>query len=137
MKGTLYTDGTNMRTNTNTTVDGNGYSANTIMTADTIYVWQIDQAQGMKMDIKNYQKTAEEQNANVTLDKGAAKLNQEFDFSCNGWAVNNEMFAVPTDIKFVDITEALDTMKQNPCAICDSMTDAERKQQCKQSLNCD
>lgn len=138
ISGTMYTDGSNSRTNARLKTLEKEMQTNTIVFNNVVYIWKSGDLQGVKMDTSRYAKEVPDdlQTTNSKIPTDIAKLDEKINFECTKWAVDSSMFEIPTSFKFVDITEALVKINENPCLVCDSITDAARKAQCKNSLKC-
>lgn len=69
---------------------------------------------------------------------------QEVEYSCSGWSVNQQLFVPPSDVEFTDMTEQLDgleqsggDMKEMQCAACDQVADPQQRERCRQALQCE
>ncbi|NMB70258.1 hypothetical protein GYA27_03605 [candidate division WWE3 bacterium] len=136
--GTMYTDGSNSRTNARLKTPETEVQTNTIVFNDIVYIWKSGDLQGVKMDTTRYAKEMPNdlQTTNSKVPTDIAKLDERINFECTKWAVESSMFEIPTSFKFVDITEALFKINENPCLICDAITDTTRQAQCRKSLKC-
>lgn len=131
---TMYTDGTNARSNTRTKSISQEFQVNTVIKQDIVYIWQPGDAQGMQMDLKRYRDN--NNNSDTSITSEPMQLEERFDFECDYWQPVPSMFETPYNFKFIDITDALFKINETPCLICDSMTDPTRKAECKTSLKC-
>ena len=92
---------------------------------------------------KNKDATATETPNKIDYTKIAKELGNNNKYKCAPWLVNNQVFKIPTNIEFKDLTidlekmqesakkikESAEQMKQNACNLCDSLPD-EAKNQC-------
>lgn len=137
ISGTMYTDGTNSRSNSRLKTLEKETQTNTIYTGDMVYIWASGDTQGVQMDMKRYiekmPKDLETSGSKVPAD--LAKLDEKLNFECIKWDIDKNMFSIPTTFKFVDITEALFKIQEDPCLICDTI-EPSRKAQCIKALKC-
>lgn len=69
---------------------------------------------------------------------------QEVEYSCSGWSVDQQFFVPPSDVEFTDMTQQLDgleqsggDMKEMQCEACNQLQDPQQREQCRQALQCE
>ena len=96
------------------------------------YLWGSSMPQGIKMAITNKEMLFES-DTNSPVDENV-------DYDCRGWNVDNSKFSLPRDIEFQDMTafqantEA--SMGANQCQACDMIGDADAKASCLAAMGC-
>jgi hypothetical protein len=137
LNGTVYSNGESIRSNARLRTPESETQTNTIYSNDLVYIWLSGERQGMKMDMQKYEaqipKTA--QTTESVIPTELIKLDKEFEFDCTKWVPDNNMFTPPTTFSFVDVTDAMFKINENPCLICDTL-EISRQAQCKKSYNC-
>lgn len=154
--GNIYLGGGQARAEFETPTDtGDLFASNMISDGTTMYIWFEGQNTGFTASLESFDDLPSSAASGGTATEGVSEgvnVNREVDYSCDPWTVEETMFEVPTDIKFVDyssmIEESLknlqgeDTSKEtgdietlSQCAACDSLP-AESQALCKQTLGC-
>ncbi len=98
--GTVYVSGGNVRSDIVTkpkAMNGAAVSAHMIRSGDYLYSWTDLIAQGVKVKID----AAESAGKNAGYD-----ANAEVQYSCAAWIADESMFAVPSNITFMDFSAA-------------------------------
>jgi len=137
LEGTIYTDGINSRSNARLKTSISERQTNTIYTTDYVYIWFTGEPKGIKMDLQKYTKAipANVETTSSEIPTDLIKFDQKLEFVCSKWTVTENMFSPPNTFQFVDVTDAIFKVKDDPCLICDTM-DETRKAQCKKSYKC-
>ncbi len=138
--GTTYVSGKKMRGDFTVNINNTMMQSHMISDGTTLYTWTDQMPQGMKMMMpttndQNPTDKQPEQQPDTTIN-----LQQEYDYSCSPWIEDASIFAVPTDIEFVDLSEQTNKMMQNTnsmCAACDYIEDAGAKSECKTQFSCE
>jgi len=146
--GTVYVGAGKMRSDFDTTANGQTTKAHMIVDGQTSYTWMDGMMQGYKM--------AFDAQAQVDTSSQQAALDPEkkVDYRCDSGSVNSAMFDLPSGVTFSDFssmmpqvpaggtgTEASGStsgsadLKAMQCAACDSLTGDEQTQ-CKAALSC-
>lgn len=106
-----------------------------IRDGDMNYIWGTELESGIKLELSEEEFETNEQ---IT---GSLDANQEFDYKCKGWLVDNTKFNPPSNIKFLDLSSFQITPPKSgsgsssQCGACNSLT-GDAKTACLQSLNC-
>lgn len=107
------------------------------------YVWGTMIGQGIKMKIAQG-----DEDELFASDSGNMPVDENTEYTCTPWSVDQSMFTVPSDVEFIDLSvqmermmqlqESMDTsgLKAQQCAACDQIPDAGAKAQCKAALQC-
>lgn len=153
--GAVYMASGKVRTNTISAVASTGQTTKThmILNGGYRYVWTDGSVGGIK-SATNAADTA----AAYEKSSSGVNLNQNLNYVCASWAVDQSVFVLPADVQFKDVTEMMqgagsstatstpsisnkpffpDTSAPSPqCSTCDTITDPQIKAQCKAALNC-
>lgn len=109
--GTVYIAGENrMRYNYTSTNPEHG-DGSMIVVNDTVYVWQKDATEGMKM---TQQSTFDNDDSTASdeVDDEGVDVNEEMDFKCDKWSVNNDVFTPPSNVNFMSLADAFAAPQQ-------------------------
>jgi len=143
--GTNYVASGKVRSDYVVNMQGQIYNAHSIVDSEWMYSWYDEmpnQASKIKIaDMQNYQGESE---ANS---EGAKNYEENYDYKCYSWKVDQSKFAVPADINFTDMTQLIQQMNDTSavsntnainrnCSVCDMVADESAKESCKKSLNC-
>ncbi len=150
--GTSYISGENVRTDfTITDQDNNTTEGGMIMVDSTMYTWTNAENKGVKMSIsQSMEASINEEIENTEWNTEYMNPDEELDYKCTGWNEDPSVFAPPSDIEFMDLSEQMkvfedlqksmgaegSTSPEASCAVCDSMP-AEAAAACRSSLNCE
>jgi len=120
----------------NFTQGGGTMEASTIQKDNTIYSW------GSSPFGDFATKLNVEDDAPSNKSKGI-DFDEDIDYSCKKWNVDNDKFNVPSDIQFDDINLEVNQINKSTqqlqdlqCSACDSVPDAASKAQCQAALGC-
>jgi len=118
-----------VKTNADGTINGH-----MIKQGDYIYSWSDAATQGSKMKAEAESDTEE---------SDTVGLDDEAEYDCKSWNVDNSKFKLPSNIEFVDISAFMQTgagasgsINANQCGACDAAPDADSKAQCRAALGC-
>jgi hypothetical protein len=146
--GTVFLNSGKMRGDFSSTVNGKVTASHMINDGKDAYIWMDDQTTGFKTNLEAIEKMSGQTGVQQTVD-----INKQVDYKCTGWTPDPVKFAVPTEIKFQDMSKMMeDAMKRMPntspnasavsaddskeaCAACDNL-EGESKDQCKRALKC-
>jgi hypothetical protein len=122
-----------------------------IYDGEWMYTW-TDQGMASKMNVSEMEDLAkdmpEQEDYEGAQMSGQQAFQQEFDYKCNPWVVDNSKFVPPSDIEFMDMgemmkgfTEAMesgefDGMMDSACSACEMMPTPEEVTECKADLGC-
>jgi len=115
-------------------VGGNAIVGHMIMADNTSYVWMDGMSQGFKNSFEaSAQATSSAQSQGVGPDERVS-------YSCEPWAADQSLFALPQNITFTAIGAAQVQSGAGAvgvsCSQCDLIPDATAKQQCRAALQC-
>ncbi len=152
-KGDVYLSGKKMHGNFISVV--NGKETHTHMIRDDVYMytWTSDQPEGMKMKVDQIEEMTKDTMKNAKdapqAQQATSLDNQNVDYDCSAWLVDEAKFVPPADVKFVDYTEQMekmqDVMKAAPqgtsgsaaqCAACNQVPAGPSREQCLKSMGC-
>lgn len=138
--GTVYVAGEKVRSDFAVkTPDGKNMESHMIQDADYNYFWSSAMPTGTKMKISDTAQAS----PSPSSDAQTTDLNREMDMKCSAWSVDDSKFAVPANIKFMEISApALKTQPQSNStdtqvpagSICDQIQDPAGKAECLKSL---
>lgn len=126
-----------------TVTDNSGKQLVSHMISDGTYVyaWSTATADGFKMKLDTAKNAATNAQNNQSVN-----LNQKVDLKCSPWGVDNSKFAIPTNIKFTDMTDLMqkvmpsEVMPTNtagaasPGFSCAGITDPTAKTACENTM---
>lgn len=99
------------------------------------YLWGSTMPQGIKMAVTNEEMLFE--------DDTNSPVDENVDYECRSWNVDNSKFSLPSDVEFQDMTAFQANMEAsmgagaNQCAACDMIGDANAKASCKAAMGCE
>jgi hypothetical protein len=100
-KGTIYVSGNKFRGDFTIKRDGIVDSAgNAISDGTYLYAWNSATSMGIKMKVKVVPTAPDGKPQGVDI-------NQKINLNCSPWIVDNSKFAIPSDIKFTDMTQTI------------------------------
>lgn len=119
--------------------DGAKMQNNIIRNEGWNYIWGSFSPQGIKSKV-----TEQEKDKLFSSDKkDGPALNEDVNFDCKKWNVDNSKFNPPSSIEFMDITANIKQMEEATqmtgdlkCSACDQISDPASKSQCLQALGC-
>lgn len=118
--------------------DGEPMEGHIIRDESYNYVWGSFYEQGIKTKVteENQEQLFEDAENDATIDENT-------EFTCNTWNVDESKFEIPTDVEFVDFSaqmeahmEAVGEMQGINCSACDQVPAGAPREQCLQSLGC-
>lgn len=137
---------------TDARVDKNSPMANlqtyTYADEEWVYNWGGPNNQGMKFkleDMKKMQQEAEETSGDNETDGESSNIamknwQEEYEYHCQPWKVDQSVFQLPGDVKFVDLNETIkeaqeqsNEMMKNMKGMCDSLPEPQ-KSECLQNF---
>lgn len=148
-EGVVYTDGTRSR------FEASGYSMmgddqeenSELVTMfginddEYVYTWSSQSKEGMKMsnETEEEQQEMEEYDSEKYDSSMDYRSMSEYDFEykCEGWSVDENMFVPPSDIEFKDLTKMMENMQESLKGmegVCD-MLEGEDKEECLEGFN--
>lgn len=146
--GTVYiASSDNVRGDFRTTSDSEVLNSHMIIKGDDMYIWMDGAEDGFKASISASQDAAESI-MSATGNSDTVDINEEVDYECHGWAVDNSKFNLPADVEFQDFSAMMEgfgemMMEENGsgdlsapnCSVCDTLP-ADAQAQCLQALGC-
>lgn len=102
---------------------------------EAYYQWSEDTKQGTKMTIEEMEKSQEEGASDASAETQAQieSMQQEYEYDCSNWKVDNSKFEVPSDVQFVDFSammEEAEQIQKDACEMCNQLPEGEARQQC-------
>lgn len=144
--GTVYVSGSKVRGDFESTVASAGaVQSHMISDGVDVYVWSNQMPSGMKMKA-----VASSDGGTQTTGGQSDYYNQNYDYNCEPWTVDQSQFTLPSDITFNDMSAMLQGMQGAAgaeagagtmptgmnCAMCDQAPTAEAKAACKSAMRC-
>lgn len=119
-----------------TQADGTATNAHLIRDGGFNYTWFDEMTEGYKVPV------TKDADVRVGDEQPTDFLDDSIKYSCERWLVQSNMFTLPTDRQFVDISENIqqiqageDQLQQAQCAACEQL-EGPVKTQCQQALGC-
>lgn len=147
-KGTIYLHQGKMFGETNAAVENDSYTANILLADNQLYSWDPSTKQGVKMDYNKLKELSQAlpSASSQSPTNNLPDLEQQYEYDCQNWNVDNSKFNVPSDVNFIDLaaqTEQLQklqnklpsNMPTNACNVCDQLL-GEQKNECRKALSC-
>lgn len=139
---TVYIGNGKMRTDSVLVSDGQTIKGNMIVDGETSYIWSDATTQGIKMTLDKLK--AEETTESGQVQVFNSDFNEQFDYSCKGWSVDNSKFTAPSNVTFVDFSAMMPSAtpktsgnaNSSQCSTCDQVPAGSSREACKQSLGC-
>lgn len=103
-KGTMYISGKKMRGHFDNEINGKASTMHMIQDGTYMYIWGSELPEGIKMMVP--QLTPGATGDTPTANTGANQYfdaNQQVDFSCNPWSVDESQFVPPANVMFRDM----------------------------------
>lgn len=127
-----------------TKIDGGTQKAYMVVDGETVYSWTSVYPQGVKTNISSSVSGDSSQKSAVDYDK-------KVDYHCEPWTPDMSVFELPSTVTFMEFNQpatgasasgsaaagtTVTPSPANACAACDSLPNAQAKQQCRAALNC-
>lgn len=139
--GVIYVDSGKVRGDFSSSVNNMSIKSHMIIDGKVGYMWTDNQNQGFKISLDE----ATSSNTSVDSKNNNIDINQKMDYKCSKWAIDSSVFALPTTIKFSNMSELLKPNSssspsakgsdQSKCAACNSAP-GDYKEQCLSALGC-
>lgn len=101
------------------------------------YIWTSMESMGYKTKIVPEDDSVFGSDDSESADMTGLSDQNEFDFDCFPWVVDNSKFTPPSNVEFVDLEAAMEQMQESiDCSVCDNLPEGEAQDQCLQSLGC-
>ena len=142
--GTVYVanGGQKVRGDFDTTLtDEETMTSSIIQDGKIAYYWGSAMEQGIKMELdldKSAFDTDSYANTNSTTNP-VANLEDNVEYDCRGWVVDNRMFTPPSDVEFIDFAAMMENSGLDNammCATCAGL-EGEDKTNCLQLFSCE
>lgn len=135
-QGTVYVANGKVRGDFSASVNGSAMMGHMIVMDNMSYVWMDGMSQGYKNSFEANSTSSAQANTNTQ----GLNPDERVSYSCEGWSVDEQMFALPSGISFMAIS---DTQVQGgagaigaSCSQCNMIPDATARQQCLAALKC-
>ncbi len=121
MTGTTYVDGDRMSAEYIVTADNQTMVSNMVGDGTMMYFWTTVEGQvmGYKMDYSKFEETVKpeldtEMPASPTkVDSPVDQVMGDYTYDCSPWTVDASVFALPTDVTFMDMNLMLQNVNQD------------------------
>lgn len=100
--GTMYFANGQMRNNYTSTKDDKAQNGSMIVTTGAQYIWDNDSKKGMKFAFDPDTPTSNTSSGSASQ---SVDVNQEYDFTCKNWSVDNSYFSPPKDVTIQDLSK--------------------------------
>lgn len=139
--GTFYVSGANAYGTFDVTTNGKTQTTYIVRNGDTNYIWGGALPTGIKMKL-----SVDELSKNTQASQ-SLNIDQNTNFNCSGWTVDNSLFTPPANVKFTDVgammgpstlpSSGSSTEQQHTyqCAACNALT-GENKTSCLTIYKC-
>lgn len=145
IRGTVYVAAQGQRLRGDFTVEQAGAApmvGHTLRDGQTMYVWADTLPQGTKFTIGE-ESPAAGPTASAAPNTAQAVIDENLTYSCQVWAVDETVFALPTNVQFVDVSAqlqqfapgALGAPSAQQCAACNQLQEPTQSQ-CLAALGC-
>lgn len=135
--GTVFVDEARIRGDFDMEQNGAVYESHMIIKDNIMHTWTFSPqgTHGVQFEIPE---------EGAASNDGAVSLDQELTYTCIDWRVDESKFVIPTDIEFRDMTAFMKPATSpttggstaNQCGLCDLVTEADAKAECKAALKC-
>jgi hypothetical protein len=95
------------------TVAGKEQIMNSITTKEAVYTWTEGQKEGLLFAVTKTEPTAAQPTAAAPTAPSAQPSNAKYDFNCKAWNIEESVFALPSDVTFVDQAAKLNELMKN------------------------
>lgn len=147
--GTIYVGGGKARADVDIVLESQPeYISHMVNDSEAVYVWQEGQTTGFKTTLADIGEISE--NSEVPAEDKTVNVDNQIEYECHGWSVDQSKFELPSDVEFTDMSTMMkDAMKQagdvmesqnedvkaQQCSVCDSLS-GDAQTSCKQALGC-
>lgn len=138
LKGMMYLSNQKFKSEFKTKINNKTITTYSLSDGKNMYNWTSQNLQGTKINLKQAQKLGQqktEENNDQNLKEVNKQLQTKYKFQCQKFIPKSNFFKPPTKIKFTDLGQMLQGLKQlqqNTCTMCNSLPQ-EAKQACLQS----
>ena len=140
--GTVYVSGEKFRQDMEIVEEGQTMKMHIISDGQWIYQWNSTTKEGVKMSMNEIEKMETEstdQTENQAESFSTEDFEEEFEYDCDRWVVDNSLFKVPSDVQFSDMTEMIKTFQEGSenmmtdmCKMCETLPPS-AKEECLKS----
>ena len=108
-EGTSFFDGERVRMDTMVQFDGQTYNASNIIRSNEMYAWGT-MPQGEFAIVMPLEDGMEDEE--FMDEEAPVGVDEEVDYDCQPWSVDNSVFTPPQDVEFMDMSEMMQGMMQ-------------------------
>lgn len=102
------------------------------------YMWTSESEEGYKTRIEGDETELFDESSAESTPAGVSD-EDNYDFDCRPWTLDNTKFTPPSDINFVDFSAQMEEMQdslQLQCTACNQISDETARAACLQNLGC-
>ncbi len=155
VSGTTYIADNQARSNFQVkTAEGQIMTSHMINDGTWLYTWSDEfpgQAVKIKLETMETDQFDSEEAKNQAQEHGMGNYETEFDYKCYEWDKDPSLFTPPVNVDFIDFSQIMaETQKmlegfqadqqmpdkEDLCAQCEAISDAQAREMCKQRLGC-
>lgn len=136
--GTTYIAGGRMSGEFNLSANGQGtIKSYVINDGQAQYTWQDGSDQGYKFDLSALEDPTDD---SATDDSQSVDQNQDYDFNCQEWSVDEARFTPPSNVNFIDYSAQLQQTQESINAssaaqeLCEQIADPDARSACQAAL---
>lgn len=144
MEGTVYVSGQKTRTETRTQNQEMDMTMYFLSDNNIAYSWNKGQTQGYKFGLDDFEDPQDieeaEADTQIQANQYQEAWNNQYEYQCENWQVDNSIFEVPGNVVFTDMAEQAkqmqqqaEEMKQGMQGMCDALPEPQ-KTECLKSL---
>lgn len=116
-KGTVFISGKKMSGDFATTgADNKQVESRMILDDQYSYFWSSDAVEGTKMKLSNLEAITPPPSASGQTQNQAVDINQDVEYQCSVWAVDNSKFIPPSNVTFMDVSALIQQSGQQQSA---------------------
>lgn len=131
MSGTVYVSGQKSRTDMLVNApQTENLNTHFISDGQTAYSWTDGQPQGFKFTILPDTTT---ENQTPPENQQYQDWLNDYEYRCSDWSVDNSLFQTPEGIKFVDLNQQMQDLKDKLGGVCDQLP-SPQKEECLDNL---
>lgn len=111
IEGVVYVSGDRFKSESTMVTSGMNVSAQAVSDGEFIYAWSNEAPMGVKFPLAEAESMAADVEASADVDAAveAQQFAEDYDYACERWNADADVFAVPSNISFSDFS----TMMQN------------------------
>jgi hypothetical protein len=129
--GTVYIAGERVRGNFVLVYpDGKQYKSNMIQDGTYMYLWEDGSVEGFRYDISKF-RGEDDANKDDSPQNQGIDQDQQFNFDCQNWTVDESKFQVPANVNFADFSAQIEQSQEQLQAACAAITEPTARAACE------